>query len=975
MSRSALATGVRYLRKVVASQCHRQDSDVRLLHAFVMSRDEAAFATLVRRYGPMVGAVCRRVLGHEQDAEDAFQATFLVLAQNAARLRKKTALASFLHGTAYRIALNAKRTAARRRKHEGQVPARPSLDPTDELSWREVRTLVDEEVARLPEKYRSVFILCCLESVSQAEAAQRLGLKEGTLSSRLSRARERLGHRLARRGVDLTAVLAAMALSVQSASALSPMPIVTTIEAALATASGEKLACVVSASVAEMVKNATTAMMSKAKRATLLLLTTTLLTGAGAWTCRTLATPQPAQAHAEPAKPPLAETQQRQAARENQGKDGMVSGRVVDPEGKPVRGAKLVFTYGYGERIPHKVWAVSAADGRFAFTMPVRAGNEGDSKKPKKDVYVVAAAEGYGFAATRLDEPGATDLTLRLVKDNVPIRGRIIDLQGKPVAGVRVRIEDNMLGISKKSDLTDWLAALKAAKEKHENVKWWDYWEWLYSPAFDLLFPPVTTGSDGRFEMKGIGRERMARLRIEGPTVATQKIEVMTRATETIRVPEDGEFPKGPIATYYGADFELLAAPSRPIVGVVRDKDTGKPLAGVTVETTRVYSQSGFIKTTTDKDGRYRLEGLPKGDGNEIGARADEWSVSPGKERSNQVPYLAAVTRAPNPLGLEPITVDFALKRGVWVKGRVTEKTTGKPLQASVQYFCFSDNPNVREIASVGTSYKNRFSREDGLFQIPVLPGHGLIAVRAYQDHYVMGVGAEKIKGPRDRDQPDMFITAPHICYAGNFHTLVEINPKAGEESITCDVTLDPSRSLKGTVLGPDGKPLAGARVSGLKDMGYWENEPLPGSDFMVESLKPNRTRLLQFRHEGKKLSGSMVVRGEEKDPLRVRLEPWGILTGRLVTPEGNPLTSVHVNCWTEVSENGSTVHETFQQQIHPDKDGRFRIEGLAAGVKYKLDVARSNISQAISGAEPKNLTVRSGETKDLGDLTVKPMN
>src|SRR5581483_12250463 len=335
MSRSALAAGVRYLRKVVTSQCHRQDSDDRLLHAFVTSRGEAAFAALVRRYGPMVGAVCRRVLGHEQDAEDAFQATFLILAQNAARLRKKTALASFLHGTAYRIALHAKRTAARRRKHESRAPARPSLDPIDELSWREVRALVDEEVARLPEKYRSALILCCLEGVSQAEAAQRLGIKEGTLASRPSRARERLGQRLARRGVDLAAVLAAMALSGQSASALSSMLIPRTIKAALETAAGQQLADVASASVAEMVTSATAAMMmSKAKITTLLLLTATVLTGAGAWTCHTLATSQPAPAQAEPAKHSLAATQERQAPRENKGKDRIVSGRVVDPDGK-----------------------------------------------------------------------------------------------------------------------------------------------------------------------------------------------------------------------------------------------------------------------------------------------------------------------------------------------------------------------------------------------------------------------------------------------------------------------------------------------------------------------------------------------------------------------------------------------------------------------------------------------------------------
>jgi RNA polymerase sigma factor (sigma-70 family) len=174
MSHSALAAGLRHLRGVVASQQHRDDSDEQLLHAFAAGHDETAFATLVRRHGPMVLHVCRRVLGQQQDAEDAFQATFLVLARNAGSLRKKSAVAGFLHGTAYRLALHAKRAAARRRKHEKSLGAltqpRSPADPAEELSWREMRVLLDEEIARLPEKYRSVFVLCCLENLSRAEA-------------------------------------------------------------------------------------------------------------------------------------------------------------------------------------------------------------------------------------------------------------------------------------------------------------------------------------------------------------------------------------------------------------------------------------------------------------------------------------------------------------------------------------------------------------------------------------------------------------------------------------------------------------------------------------------------------------------------------------------------------------------------------------------------------------------------------------
>src|SRR5579884_1531770 len=259
MSSSALAAGIHLLRCKLAALQPGEDSDERLLDAFTSRRDEIAFAALMRRHGPMVLRVCRRVLGHEQDAEDAFQATFLVLAQSAVALRNKTTLASFLHGTAYRTAMKAKQTAARRRKYEKQTPARPSADPAEELSWREVQAILDEEIDQLPETYRSVFVLCHLEGLSREETAQRLGLKEGTVSSRLTTARKRLSQQLARRGVELAAVLAALGLATQSATALPIELMATTIKAALAAAAGEKLAGLVSASVVQLVKSATAA--------------------------------------------------------------------------------------------------------------------------------------------------------------------------------------------------------------------------------------------------------------------------------------------------------------------------------------------------------------------------------------------------------------------------------------------------------------------------------------------------------------------------------------------------------------------------------------------------------------------------------------------------------------------------------------------------------------------------------------------
>lgn len=213
---------LRFLHDVVAPKLE-QGSDGELLHAFVSRREETAFAALVRRHGALVLNVCRHVLGHEQDAEDAFQATFFVLARKAGSLRNTASLAAFLHGVAYRLSLKAKRDAARRRNHEKQAPL-PASTNTDDLAWREVQALIEEEIEHLPQKFRAPFILCYLQRLSRAEAARELGVKEGTIWSRLSWARQRLQERLSRRGVSLSAALATLALSdADSSAALFPL--------------------------------------------------------------------------------------------------------------------------------------------------------------------------------------------------------------------------------------------------------------------------------------------------------------------------------------------------------------------------------------------------------------------------------------------------------------------------------------------------------------------------------------------------------------------------------------------------------------------------------------------------------------------------------------------------------------------------------------------------------------------------------
>jgi RNA polymerase sigma factor (sigma-70 family) len=255
MASGPMTAVLRHLHRLVPPHGVDHSPDRQLLERFLACRDEAAFAALVRRHGAMVLGVGRRLLHDAHAAEDVFQATFLILARNAASIRKRQAVGSWLYGVAYRVAVRARRAAETRRGRERHAPTLPPADPAVEVTWRELGMVVDEELRRLPERYRAPLVLCVLEGKTQDEAARELGCCKSTLRRRLEQGRQRLRRRLLRRGVALSVGLLAAAVSQGPVrAAVSAALVEVTVTAGLLSRTGPGMAKVVSAEVAALVQ-------------------------------------------------------------------------------------------------------------------------------------------------------------------------------------------------------------------------------------------------------------------------------------------------------------------------------------------------------------------------------------------------------------------------------------------------------------------------------------------------------------------------------------------------------------------------------------------------------------------------------------------------------------------------------------------------------------------------------------------------
>jgi hypothetical protein len=723
----------------------------------------------------------------------------------------------------------------------------------------------------------------------------------------------------------------------------------TTIRLGLSVAAGEPAAAIPAPNAAQAAGVTRAMFLTKTKIATSLLLAAGLL-AAGGLACRALAAKVPETRSAQAVSP-----DGKGKPADGADKDALtLQGRVLDPDGKPVGGAKLYLLGGNAkDKVPTRVRTTTDPDGRFRLTAA------------RDQAPLFAAADGYGPAwVSDFNKPDG--LALRLVKDDVPITGRIIDLQGKPVGGVTLK--PYALKASPTGKLDAWLQDARTRRDgtplEYEKLSL-AVWN---APALASVFPRVTTDAEGRFRISGVGRERVLALIVEGPTVETEEINVATRAGVTpFQLPGWGDFPGASQNRYYGADLQHVSPPCRPVAGVVRDRATGRSVAGAVVRAEATVGNPFYrVQTTTDAEGRYRLTGLPKG----TGGRAFSVLALPPEGR----PYLGMKKQAGGGEVLETVTLDFSLKMGVWVQGQVTDKATGRSVQALMSYFVFQSSLEKGESQELFIPFQGgdgNYTDKQGRFRFVGYPGRGLLGARATgpeREHYRISLGATEIKGAERFGGVGvlLFPTIPLQASAWNADAWKEVVPAPGPEAVKCDFVLDPGRTLQVRVEGPDGKPLAGASVHGQFARLSWSGAT--PAEFAVHGLEEGKGRTLLFRHPQKGLAGLREIKADESGPIVVRLRPAGSIRGRLLTDTGKPWRHVEMPVRFTLEEQPGWVFEYAPEKVRTDAEGRFRIDGLIPDMKYHAMIMDGQYPREVF----PEMTVTSGQAKDLGDVTPK---
>jgi hypothetical protein len=354
---------------------------------------------------------------------------------------------------------------------------------------------------------------------------------------------------------------------------------------------------------------------------------------------------------------------------------------------------------------------------------------------------------------------------------------------------------------------------------------------------------------------------------------------------------------------------------------------------------------------------------MPKGKGNEI-------LTIPNDDQ----PYLMRRVKLSDPEGLGPVSADVELHRGIWITGRVTDKSTGQPVRARLHYLPFRSNPFAQATPEFGKNFsaeadQMRYqSRADGSYRLVGLPGRAIVGAESVLRQYRQGVGSDRIQGPKQERHFDTYANpiTPGPAWP---NVMKEIDPPAEAESVTVDLQMDPGQTVRVAMVDPDGQPIGGVKVDGaISSHGRtWTTVDEPTFD--VVNLFSGETRTLVFHHEARRLGLVTQIKADASgpQPITVRLLPVGILKGRLLSPDGAAATGANVEALVLPTRD-------FANSLPPvttDAQGRFQYT-LLPGVNYRLRIegGKTNVD-FVEG----DLSVKPNEVRDLGEVTLRRRN
>jgi len=920
MAASTLTRVVRQMRAAPPLDVDVPDRD--LLNRYLRRKDEAAFTSLVRRHERTVLASCRHVLADPADVADAFQATFLVLLRNARRVTWHSSLGGWLFAVAHRVAVSARRKAQVRTEKEGRAAARavPVEAPPD-LSWREACDVLHEELDRLRDTYRLPLLLCYLDGLPRDEAARRLGVTTDAVRGRLDRGREKLRARLARRGVTLSAGLLAALASSAGAAGRRPDLVGPTVAAA---AGGP------APRVADLMHEVSPrALASKVGIALTVALVVLLPIGTGVGQRQVGAGEQPDGPKTDP--PPRALKKEEAPLRV----------RVLSPDGKPLEKVKLVII---GPKDGPSQIGTTGIDGRFAFNPPRDTAG-----------YLVARADCVGIDFIEMSKLATeTEVELRTVAD-LPVRGRVIDTEGKPVAGASVRA--NQFGAfaagSLKPLLDEWKKLNSFSGRPAADRTMWQGVESLFA---------AETDKNGRFEFRGVGAERFLVLRTGKSGFTDRDACIANRKGLDAK----SYNPAGASWLLYGPDPTIVVEREKPIRGRVTEQGTGKPRAGVHVILSRRERGDLIVLPVgawTDKDGDYEIRGARKAGGYMVEVKSD-----------SATGHMACQGSSDDSPGYDPITINLEVKKGVIITGRMFNKGTGKPVVGHVMAGVLSDNPFVKDYPTFDSSawFRMHETDKEGRFRVVAIPGPIILmgGPNSWEE-------TKKYKRPiRDPKYPKYFPKdfGDHVAYyttggvitpvQGCFGKVLEI--KADAKEIEHDIDLEPANNVTVAVRDADGKPVKGALVAGQGELFRSGVVTCDGDVCPVYYLEPAQPRLVVFHEPKRKLLGALTLMGNEKDQV-VKLGAPGSAKGRLLDADGQPVTGAVVEV-RYTSREARDMHAAIHKEtrVVTGKDGAFTLDGLIPGAEFDLWQKQGTQAKLMPG---KSRRVQSGEQLDLGDL------